>query len=138
VKSYGLAEKLAAQTAQGKLESVADVNEAELQAKTGKLDDALRLYQHALQLDTAANDDSASAQDWLAYGHFLDVSGFPERLAYACIVKSETITQSLPDKTQADSMVATRKQIEKRLGSEASAIRRDPNEALQEALTLRR
>ena len=138
VKSYGLAEKLAAQTAQGKLESVADVNEAELQAKTGKLDDALRLYQHALQLDTAANDDSASAQDWLAYGHFLDVSGFPERLAYACIVKSETITQSLPDKTQADSMVATRKQIEKRLGSEASAIRRDPNEALQEALALRR
>jgi tetratricopeptide (TPR) repeat protein len=138
VKSYGLAEKLAAQTAQGKLESVADVNEAELQAKTGKLDDALRLYQHALQLDTAANDDSASAQDWLAYGHFLDAAGFPERLAYACIVKSEAITQSLPDKTQADSLVATRKQIEKRLGAEAAAIRRDPSAALEEALALRR
>ena len=138
VKSYGLAEKLAAQTAQGKLESVADVNEAELQAKTGKLDDALRLYQHALQLDTAANDDSASAQDWLAYGHFLDAAGFPDRLAYACIVKSDVITQSLPDKTQADSTVATRKQIEKRLGAEAAAIRRDPHVALQEALALRR
>ena len=61
VKSYHLAEKLAAQTRQTKLESVADVNEAALQAKAGKLDDALQLYQHALQLDTSIGDNSASA-----------------------------------------------------------------------------
>ena len=57
VKSYHLAEKLAAQTGQAKLESVADVNEAALQAKAGKLDEALRLYQQALQLDDAIADD---------------------------------------------------------------------------------
>ena len=40
-KSYRLAEKLAIQTRQPKLESVADVNEAALQAKAGSLSDAL-------------------------------------------------------------------------------------------------
>ena len=96
-KSYHLAEKLAAQTGQGKLESVADVNDAALQTKTGKLDEALLLYQNALQLDHSLGDNGDSAQDWLAYGRFLDDAGFPVRLAYACIVKSETMTQSLPN-----------------------------------------
>lgn len=138
VKSYHLAEKLAVQTGQAKLESVADVNEAELQAKTGKLDDALRLYQRALQVDSSIGDNSASAQDWLVYGRFLDDAGFPARLAYACLVKSENITQSLPNPAVPDSLVAPRKQLEKRLGAEAALVRRDPEPALQEALALRR
>jgi hypothetical protein len=40
---------------------VADVNEAALQSKSGKLDDALRLYQQALRLDDSISDSSASA-----------------------------------------------------------------------------
>ena len=83
LKSYHLAEKLATQTRQPKLESVADVNEAALQSKSGKLDDALRLYQQALRLDDSIADASASAEDWFAYGRFLDDAGFPARLAYA-------------------------------------------------------
>ncbi len=138
VKSYHLAEKLAVQTGQAKLESVADVNEAELQAKTGKLDDALRLYQRALQVDSSIGDNSASAQDWLVYGRFLDDAGFPARLAYACLVKSENITQSLPHPAVPDSLVAPRKQLEKRLGAEAALVRRDLEPVLQEALALRR
>ncbi len=70
LKSYHLAEKLAAQTRQPKLESVADVNEAALQSKAGKLDEALRLYQQALRLDDSIADTSASAQDWLPTGDF--------------------------------------------------------------------
>jgi tetratricopeptide (TPR) repeat protein len=138
VKSFHLAEKLAVQTRQPKLESVADVNEAALQAKTGKLSEALQLYQHALQIDASANDDAASAEDWFAYGRFLDDSGFPARLAYACLAKSDKVQQSLANPSVPDSLTVARKQLEKRLGAEAAAVRRDPEPVLQEALALRR
>jgi tetratricopeptide (TPR) repeat protein len=138
VKSYHLAEKLAAQTRQPKLESVADVNEAALQSKTGKLDDALRLYQQALRLDDSIADTSASAEDWFAYGRFLDDAGFPARLAYACMVKSEMLTQSLHSTAVPVTRTAARLEVEKRLGAPAAAVRRNPEPVLQEALTLRR
>ena len=136
-KSYHLAEKLAAQTGQSKLESVADVNDAALQTKAGKVTEALLLYQHALQLDRSLGDNGESAQDWLAYGRFLDDAGFPLRLAYACIVKSETMTGSLSNPAVANSTAAARKQMEKRLGAEAASVRRDPEPFLLKALTLR-
>ena len=138
LQSYHLAEKIAVQTRQPKLESVADVNEAAVQTKAGKLTEALLLYQHALQLDKTSNDDSASAQDWFAYGRFLDDAGFPARLAYACIVKSEKIAQTLPSPAVPDALAAARAQMEKRLGAEGAAVRRDPEPALQEAVALRR
>ncbi len=137
VKSYRLAEKLAAQTRQSKLESVADVNEAALQAKAGRLTDALQLYQQALQLDSSNGDDSASAEDWFAYGRFLEDAGFPARLAYACIVKSTNIAQSLPIPAVPESLAAAEKQMEKQLGREAASVRRDPEPLLREALALR-
>jgi tetratricopeptide (TPR) repeat protein len=137
VKSYELAEKLATQTGQSKLGSLADVNEAALQAKTGKLTNALQLYQQALHLDSSIGDNSAEAQDWQAYGRFLDDAGFPVRLAYACLVKSENIVQPVSKPVVPDSLAATRKQMEKRLGAEAVSIRRDPEPAVQEALALR-
>jgi tetratricopeptide (TPR) repeat protein len=138
VKSYHLAEKLAAQTGQAKLESVADVNEARLQSKAGNLDEALRLYQQALRLDDSTADTSASAEDWYAYGRFLDDSGFPARLAFACMVKSESLMESLPNPAVPASVAAVRQKIEKRLGATAAGVRRDPEAALQEALALRR
>ena len=138
LKSYRLAEKLAIETRQPKLESVADVNEAALQAKSGRLSDALQLYQHAISLDESAGDNSAAAQDWFAYGRFLDDAGFPSRLAYACLVKSEYLTQALPNGALPDALSGVRKQMERRLGGEATTIRRDLDPALQEALALRR
>jgi tetratricopeptide (TPR) repeat protein len=138
VKAYHLAENLAAQTQQAKLESVADVNEAALEAKTGKLGDALQLYQHALQLDASIGDNSAQAQDLFAYGHFLEDSGFAARLAYACRVKAESLTRSLPNGAVSVSPNAARRDIEKKLGVEAAAIRRDPEPVLKEAMALQR
>jgi tetratricopeptide (TPR) repeat protein len=138
LQSYHLAEKLALQTGQPKLESVADVNEAALLSKSSKVDDALRLYQRALQLDKSSGDNEAAAQDWLAYGQFLDDVGFPARLSYASFVKAENLAQSLPNSPAPDSLVAARKKMEKGLGPEAVRIRRDPEPALQEALALRR
>jgi tetratricopeptide (TPR) repeat protein len=140
IKSYRLAEQLAVKTKQPKLESVANINEAELEAKTGKLDDALRLYQHALELDEASGDKSASVLDWLEYGRFLDQSGFPARLAYACVEKSQSVAQSLDTKTSLpDSADKTRQSIEARLGqNEAAAVRSNLDPVLHEALILRR
>ncbi len=138
LQSYHLAEHLAVQTRQSKLESLADVNEAELQGKSGKLDDALRLYQSALRLDAASGDNGASADDWFAYGRFLYDAGFSPPLAYACLVKSEALARSLPKPAVSDSLLAARQQVEKRLGASSEAIRRDPEPAAQEALALRR
>ncbi len=138
VKSYRLAEKLAEQTGQTKLESLADVNEAAVQANTGNLDEALWLYQRALQLDSSIGDNTASAGDWFAYGRFLDNAGFPLRLAYACMIKSELMTQTDAKTSVPDPLPVARKEMEKRLGAEAAALRRNPEPALQEAMTLRR
>ena len=68
--------------------------------KTGTLDEALQLYQRALRLDDSLSDTNASAEDWFAYGRFLEDAGFPARLAYACLVKSESATQSLHNAVQ--------------------------------------
>ena len=139
VKSYRMAEQLAAQTKQGKLESIADVNEAALQAKSGKLGEALRLYQHALIVDDSIGDTRSAAEDWATYGRFLDDAGFPPRLAYVCIVKSESLARSAPDAAPpTEQLVTEKKAIEKQIGVEAAILRRNPETALQEALALRR
>jgi tetratricopeptide (TPR) repeat protein len=138
LKSYQLAEKLAVQTKKTRLESMADVNEADLHARGGKLDDALELYQHALRLDDSIGDKEAGAADWALYGRFLDDAGFPPRLAYACIVKAESEAQSLPNLSLPDPINLTRSKLEKELGATAHAIRGNPEPVLEEALTLRR
>jgi tetratricopeptide (TPR) repeat protein len=138
VQSYELAAAIASQTKQTKLESIADVNEAALQGEAGKLDQALQLYQHALQLDDSIGDRTSSAEDWLAYGRFLDSAGFPARVAYACLVKSASLENALPDASQRQVLADASKQVEKRVGSEAAAIRHDPEPILREALALRR
>jgi tetratricopeptide (TPR) repeat protein len=138
VQSYQLAAKLAAETKQSKLESIANVNEAALKAEAGRVGDALRLYQHALQLDDAIGDRTSSAEDWFAYGRFLGHAQFPARLVYACLVEAESLEDSIPDASQRKLLVDAAGQAEKRVGSEAGAIRRNLDPALQEALALHR
>jgi tetratricopeptide (TPR) repeat protein len=136
IRSYHMAEDLAERTKQPKLESVADVNEAVLQQHQGNLADALRLYQNALRLDESANDRKAGAADWLAYGRVLNEQGFPPRLAYACFVKAEKLagTESGEVLRQAES---AEKGLEINKTKDASALHRDPEPAVREALLLR-
>ncbi|MGA8622170.1 MAG: tetratricopeptide repeat protein [Candidatus Sulfotelmatobacter sp.] len=138
IQSYQLAAKIAAQTKHTKLQSIANVNEAAIQGQTGKLDEALQLYQHALQLDDSIGDRTSSAEDWFAYGRFLQSAGFPARLAYACFLKSAGLQDSLPDASQRQYLTEARNQAERRLGAATGAIRRDPEPTLREALALRR
>ncbi len=138
VKSYEMAEMIAVQTKLPKLESIAVVNQAELQAKSGQIDESLRLYQRALHLDEADGDKAASASDWFAYGHFLDQAGFSPKLAYACVVQAGNLAQSLPKGSLPASAETTQKAIESRLGSGSAQIRQNLEPALREALELRR
>jgi tetratricopeptide (TPR) repeat protein len=138
LKSYRLAEKLAGETLQPKLASVAYINEAVLVGKTGNVSQALPLYQNALRLDQANGDDKASSADWLAYAHFLNDAGFSPRLVYACLLKSQRPTQALQHNETSDSTAAMIQSLEKKLGPAAEPIRRDPELTLIEALDLRR
>jgi tetratricopeptide (TPR) repeat protein len=138
IQSYELAARLAAQTKQIKLESIANVDEAALQGEAGKLGTALQLYQHALQLDDSIGDRASTAEDWLAYGRFLDGAGFPARLVYACFIQSASLGDSLPDASQRQVLADASKHVEKRVGAEAGAIRRDPEPLLREVLGLHR
>ena len=153
VKSYELAETLASRTKLPRLESVAAVDEAALQAKAGRLGQALILYQHALQLDGLTGDREAGAEDWFSYGRFLDDAGFPTRLAYACMLKSEELMRAVPGGKPPEALVAEKSKLENKLANkpenkpanqiaktttvQAEALRRDPVPALKEALAHR-
>jgi tetratricopeptide (TPR) repeat protein len=114
------------------------VNEAALQGEAGRLDEALQLYQHALRLDESIGDRTASAEDWFAYGHFLDDAGFPVGLAYACLLKSEMLQDPLPEAHQQQVRTDAREQAERRARTEVRTIRHNLDRSLSEALELRR
>jgi len=138
LRSYELARKIAAHTGEGKLESFASVGEAVLQAKNGKTDEALHLYQHALQLDASLSDRHNEGLDWYNYAVFLRDAGFPARLAYASLLKSKSLMQSVPDGADAKLFEKTMQDLEKSVGAEAAAIRRHPEPIQQQALALSR
>jgi hypothetical protein len=132
-----LAGKLAAQTKQSKLESIADVNEAALDAANGRKANALQLYQYALRLDDSSGDQTASAQDWLAYGQFLDREGYSAQFVFACYAKAE-LGGGYLDESQKRFLAAAGRMAAKRLGPNAAGIRQNLEPALTEVLTLRK
>jgi tetratricopeptide (TPR) repeat protein len=136
LRSYELARKIAAQTGEGKLESFASIGEAGLWARSGKTDQALRLYQHALQLDASMDDRHAEAVDWYNYALFLRDAGFPPRLSFASLLKSEELMKFAPESAEAKSFARTMAEFEKPLGSEAARIRKNPQDAQRQALML--
>jgi tetratricopeptide (TPR) repeat protein len=138
LKSYQMAEKIAIETGQAKLESVASVNQAVLQGKAGNVNEALRLYRRALELDDTTGDNAAGAVDWFAYGQFLQQAGFPAKMAYACMVKSEMVGRSLQKPPLPDAVGKFKVALEKSLGPDAATVRRNLEPALQDALRAQR
>jgi tetratricopeptide (TPR) repeat protein len=138
LRSYELARKIAAQTGEGKLESFASISEAGLRARNGHPDEALRLYQHALQLDASMDDRHSEGVDWYSYALFLRDAGFPPRLSFASLLKSEELMKFAPDSAEAKSFPKTLQEFEKPLGSEAARIRKNPEPVQKQALTLAR
>jgi tetratricopeptide (TPR) repeat protein len=138
LRSYELARKIAAQTSEGRLESFASISEAGLWARSGKTDEALRLYQHALQLDASLSDRHSEAVDWYNYALFLRDAGFPPRLSYASLLKSEQLMKFAPDTPEGKTFAQTLREFEKPLGSEAARIRQNPEPVQKQALRLSR
>ena len=135
-QAYALAMRIAAQAGDRRLESFAAIGGAQLEAALNNRADALRLYQRALKLDGPLNDPRSEAADWYGYAVFLRSAGFPERLAYACLLKSESLLKSLKDAPDMNSVVEAREELGKQLAAEADAIRRNPKPAIDDALDL--
>jgi tetratricopeptide (TPR) repeat protein len=133
-KTYELAQKIAAQSGQTKMESGASIAEAELDAGQGKTAQALPLYQHAIELDAQLNDSQAAASDFYAYGLFLRDSGLSPRLAYACILKSQSMMQEFKDAPEYKTVVEAREGLEKKLA--VAGLKRNTDSDVQEALAL--
>jgi tetratricopeptide (TPR) repeat protein len=136
-QSYELAQQIAAQIGDKKLESFASIGEAEVEAGQGKTAGALRLYQNALQLDSAVDDRRSEAADWYNYGLFLRDAGLSPRLAYACLLKSEALMKPFRDTPEFKPIVTARQEMEKKLAGKAAELRRNPQPTLDKALALR-
>ena len=138
LRSYELARRIAAQTGEGKLESFATISEATVHAQSGRTDEALHFYQRALQLDATMGDRHSEAVDWYNYALFLRDAGFPPRLSYASLLKSQQLMKIAPDSAEAQTLAKTLEEFEKPLGSEAARIRQNPEPIQKQALTLAR
>lgn len=138
LRSFDLARRIAAQTGEGKLESFATIGEATVHARSGRTDEALRFYQRALQLDATMDDRHNEAVDWYNYALFLHDAGFPPRLSYASLLKSQQLMKLTPDSEEAKLLAKTLEEFEKPLGSEAARIRQNPGPIQKQALTLAR
>jgi tetratricopeptide (TPR) repeat protein len=132
LKLYELGRNIASQSHQPRIESVASLNQAMLESKSGRVGNALSLYQSALKLDRSANDPAAEGADWQAYGVFLDEQGYSKKLAYAAFVRAEALLRD------ANLTVSTTPrlhgELEIALGKDAAAIRKDPAPLLEQAL----
>jgi tetratricopeptide (TPR) repeat protein len=137
LRYYKMARTLAAQTKERKLESFADVAEASLQAKLGQTTETLPLYQRALQLDAGLDDLHSEAVDWYMYAMFLRGADFPARLVYASVLKSQSLLSSDSNAEEVAAASRVRKELERQLGSQASAISRNPEPLWHEALELK-
>jgi tetratricopeptide (TPR) repeat protein len=142
LRDYEMARTLAAKTGEKKLESLADIAEASLDARLGQTSKTLPLYQRALQLDAGLDDHPNEAVDWYMYAMFLRDRGFPSRFVYASLLKAQSLLSldaaaNSKNQQAADGSKA-RKELERQLGPEASVITRNLETILQEARELKR
>jgi hypothetical protein len=117
------------------MESVSSLAEAELKAGQNKTAQALPLFQHAIELDGKLEDLQAKASDLYSYGVFLRDAGLSPRLAYACILKSQSLMQ-VKNTPEYNSVAMAREDLEKKLAAQAGVLRQSPDSAVREALAL--
>jgi hypothetical protein len=84
------------------------------------------------------DDRHNEAVDWYNYALFLRDAGFPPRLSYASLLKSQRLMKVAADSEEAKTLAKTLEEFEKPLGSEAARIRQNPGPIQKQALTLSR
>jgi tetratricopeptide (TPR) repeat protein len=117
---YDTAIAQAQQTGDAKLESVALVHRADLQAKNADAAVAAQSYQRGLALDAKSGDTQAEALDWFNYGQFLRRQNAPDELAYASFLHSENLLGGAAGSGLATVQTA-RRQVESKMGAKAAS-----------------
>jgi tetratricopeptide (TPR) repeat protein len=118
---YDTAIAQAQQSGDGKLESLALVHRADLQAGNGDPAAAAQSYQRGLALDAKTGDASAEALDWFNYGQFLRRQGAPDELVYASFLHAEALLAGSAGSALATVQTA-RRQVEGKLGASTAAV----------------
>ena len=135
-RSYGLADSIVAQSGKPALIAAVLGAHAAWEASQGNPKDALGLYQRALKLSAGAGDPAAEAAAWFEYAIFLRDHGSAPRLAYAALLKSESLLSAASDPAARETVTRSRGELEKKLGPEAASIRRHPEAAIAQAAAL--
>ena len=104
-----------------KLESLALVHRADLQARNGDAAAAAQSYQRGLALDAHASDTQAAALDWFNYGQFLRSQNAPDQLAYASLLHAENMLNGASGSELATVQTA-RRQVESKMGARAATV----------------
>src|SRR6202034_2897659 len=108
---YDLAIAQAQQAGDAKLESLALVHRADLQAQTGDIAAAAQSYQRGLALDAKNGDAPAEALDWVNYGQFLRHQHASDESVYACSLHAENLLHGTAGAERATAESA-RRQVE--------------------------
>ena len=118
---YDTAITQAQQTGDAKLESLALVHRADLQARNGDAAAAAHSYQRALVLDAHTGDAQAAALDWFNYGQFLRSQNAPDELAYASLLHAENLLNGASGPELA-TVQSARRQVESKIGAKAAGV----------------
>jgi tetratricopeptide (TPR) repeat protein len=118
---YDTAIAQAQQAGDAKLESLALVHRADLQARNGDAAAAAQSYQRGLALDAQAGDTQAAALDWFNYGQFLRSHNAPDELAYVAFLHAENLLNGASGSEPATVQTA-RRQVESKMGAKAVSV----------------
>jgi tetratricopeptide (TPR) repeat protein len=122
LKGYQAAAQFAQKLGDASLQSLALAHAAEVQEQRGDVAAALTSFQQALALDDKAGDARSSATDWFNYAQFLRRHGQPERLVYACLLKSGDLLSATPGE-ELSAIAKAQDESAARLGAAAQAVR---------------
>jgi tetratricopeptide (TPR) repeat protein len=117
---YDLAIAQAQGAGEAKLESLALVHRADLQAQKGDVVAAAQSYQRGLALDASNGDASAEALDWFNYGQFLRRLKAPDELLYACFLHAQNLLDGSAG-SDLGTVQTARRQLESKMGAKAAA-----------------
>ena len=131
---YDTAIAQAQQAGDAKLESLALVHRADLQARIGDAAAGAQSLQRGLALDAQTGDTQAAALDWFNYGQFLRGHDAPDELAYAAFLHAENLLSGASGSELATVQTA-RRQVEGKMGAKAAAVaQKDLAAQLQRAM----
>ena len=108
---------------------------AEVYEQRGDVANAALSFQRALALDEKAGDARSAASDWFNYAQFLRRQGQPERLVFACLLKSGDFLSATPGE-ELTAVTKAQQESEARLGNETQTARTHSAKLVTEALSL--